>query len=79
MISLNCNGLGDFNKRINIITHIESLKADLICLVDTRLSDIKSRMLENEADLLTKVLPSGDKQRGFVRWVLHYIFSVMPS
>ena len=42
--------MGDFNKRISIVTHIESLKADLICLVDTRLSDIKSRMLENEAD-----------------------------
>ena len=32
--------------------------------------------LENEADLLTKVLPSGKKQKGFIRWILHHIFSV---
>ena len=29
---------------------------------------------ENEADLLTKVLPSGEKRRGFVRRLLHHIF-----
>ena len=29
---------------------------------------------ENEADLLTKLLPSGDKRRGFVRNLLHHIF-----
>ena len=29
---------------------------------------------ENEADLLTKQLPSGDKRKGFVRRVLHHIF-----
>lgn len=29
---------------------------------------------ENEADLLTKQLPSGDKRRKFVRRLLHYIF-----
>lgn len=28
----------------------------------------------NEADLLTKVLPSGEKRKGFVRSVLHHIF-----
>ena len=31
-------------------------------------------MNDNEADLLTKQLPSGDKRRGFVRYVLHHIF-----
>jgi hypothetical protein len=31
---------------------------------------------DNESDLLTKVLPSGEKRRGFVRKVLHHIFSV---
>ena len=29
---------------------------------------------ENEADLLTKVLPSSEKRRNFVRRVLHHIF-----
>ena len=29
---------------------------------------------DNESDLLTKVLPSGDKRRNFVRKVLHHIF-----
>ena len=29
---------------------------------------------ENEADLLTKQLPSGDKRKGFVRNILHHVF-----
>ena len=29
---------------------------------------------ENEADLLTKLLPSGDKRKGFVRNLLHHVF-----
>ena len=29
---------------------------------------------DNEADLLTKVLPSGEKRKGFVRSILHHIF-----
>ena len=29
---------------------------------------------ENESDLLTKVLPSGEKRKGFVKRVLHHIF-----
>jgi hypothetical protein len=29
---------------------------------------------DNEADLLTKLLPSGEKRRGFVRSILHHIF-----
>ena len=29
---------------------------------------------ENEADLLTKLLPSGEKRKNFVRWVLHHTF-----
>jgi hypothetical protein len=28
---------------------------------------------ENEADLLTKLLPAGEKRRGFVRNLLHHI------
>ncbi len=28
----------------------------------------------NEADLLTKLLPSGEKREGFVRRLLHHIF-----
>jgi hypothetical protein len=28
----------------------------------------------NEADLLTKLLPSGEKRKGFVRRLLHHIF-----
>ncbi len=31
---------------------------------------------DNESDLLTKLLPSGEKRRGFVRKLLHYIFRV---
>jgi hypothetical protein len=31
---------------------------------------------DNEADLLTKLLPSGPKQRGFVAKLLHHIFRV---
>ena len=30
---------------------------------------------DNEADMLTKVLPSGEKRKGFVRMVLHHIFA----
>ena len=29
---------------------------------------------DNEADLLTKLLPSGAKRKGFVRQLLHHIF-----
>ena len=29
---------------------------------------------ENEADLLTKLLPSGEKRKNFIRGVLHHIF-----
>ena len=29
---------------------------------------------DNEADLLTKPLPSGEKRKGFVRRLLHWIF-----
>jgi hypothetical protein len=29
---------------------------------------------ENEADLLTKLLPAGEKRRGFVRNLLHHIY-----
>ena len=29
---------------------------------------------DNEADLLTEVMPSGDKQQGFVCNILRYIF-----
>ncbi len=31
---------------------------------------------DNEADLLTKQLPNGEKRRGFVRNLLHHIFSL---
>ena len=30
---------------------------------------------DNEADLLTKLLPSGEKRQGFVRRLLHHIFA----
>ena len=30
---------------------------------------------DNEADLLTKVLPFGEKRRGFVRKILHHNYS----
>jgi len=30
---------------------------------------------ENDADLLTKVLPAGEKRKGFVRNMLHHIFA----
>ena len=29
---------------------------------------------DNEADLLTKVLPHGEKRKGFVRWILYHVF-----
>lgn len=32
---------------------------------------------ENEADLLTKVLPAGEKHKGFVRRLLHHIFATL--
>ena len=32
---------------------------------------------DNEADLLTKCLPAGEKRRGFVRKVLHHVFSTV--
>jgi hypothetical protein len=34
---------------------------------------------DNEADLLTKQLPSGEKRKGFVRSVLHHIFQTVQS
>jgi len=30
---------------------------------------------DNESDLLTKCLPSGEKRKGFVRKLLHHIYS----
>ena len=32
---------------------------------------------DNEADLLTKCLPAGEKRKGFVRKVLHHVFSTV--
>ena len=29
---------------------------------------------DNEADLLTKLLPSGEKRKGFIRNLLHHVF-----
>ena len=37
-----------------------------------RTAHVRSAM--NEADLLTKQLPSGDKRKGFVRNLLHHIY-----
>jgi hypothetical protein len=34
---------------------------------------------DNEADLLTKMLPAGEKRRGFVRNLLHHIFATSPG
>mgnify|MGYP000229026469 FL=1 len=34
---------------------------------------------DNDADLLTKLLPSGDKRKGFVRNILHHIFQPAAS
>jgi len=34
---------------------------------------------DNEADLLTKVLPAGAKRKGFVRNLLHHIFGPMTT
>jgi len=34
---------------------------------------------DNEADLLTKLLPSGEKRRGFVRRLLHHIFATFAD
>ena len=48
MSSLNVNGLGALEKRACIMTHVRSLRSDLIVLIDTRLSAPKSRKLENE-------------------------------
>jgi hypothetical protein len=31
---------------------------------------------ENEADLLTKLLPAGEERRGFVRNLLHHIYKI---
>ena len=52
LASFNTNGLGDFAKRSNFITHVNSMKVDLVVFVDTRLDEIKGRNLENEADSL---------------------------
>jgi hypothetical protein len=30
---------------------------------------------DNEADLLTKMLPAGEKRKGFIRNILHHIFT----
>ena len=48
--SLNVNGLGDLSKRNAMITHIDSISPDICCLVDTRLSPDKSRIMDNESD-----------------------------
>ena len=50
LASFNTNGLGDFAKRSNYITHVNSLGVDLVVFVDTRLDESKGRMLKNEAD-----------------------------
>lgn len=34
---------------------------------------------DNEADLLTKLLPNGEKRRGFVRRLLHHIYSAVAG
>ena len=49
-MSINVNGLGDFNKRQTLITHYKSINPDLLCMVDTRLDINKARMFENEFD-----------------------------
>ena len=50
LTSLNVNGVGSQEKRVCIMAHVRSLDSDLVVLVDTRLSALKSRKLENEAD-----------------------------
>ena len=50
IVSMNVNGIGQFSKRINFVTHIENLKVDVVCLIDSRLSDINARHFQNEAD-----------------------------
>ena len=50
IVSINVNGLGEFNKRINFVTHIDNLKVDVVCLIDSRLSDTNARHFQNEAD-----------------------------
>ena len=50
LASFNTNGLGDFSKRSNFITHVNSMGVDLVVFVDTRLDESKGRQLENEAD-----------------------------
>jgi hypothetical protein len=34
---------------------------------------------DNEADLLTKMLPAGEKRKGFIRSLLHHIFSLCAA
>ena len=50
IVSMNVNGIGQFSKRINFVTHIENLKVDVVCLIDSRLSDINARHFQYEAD-----------------------------
>ena len=48
--SLNVNGIGSKQKRDRIKAHCETFNAQILVLIDTRLSESTARELENEWD-----------------------------
>ncbi len=46
--SLNCQGLGDYNKRRDVFKYLHTLNYSIICLQDTHFSKTKERIIENE-------------------------------
>ena len=46
--SLNCQGLGDHNKRRDVFKYLHTLNYSIICLQDTHFSKAKERIIENE-------------------------------
>jgi len=50
ILSANVNGFGDSTKRREFLRHIEKVKPDIICLIDTRFSEQIHRLIENETN-----------------------------
>ena len=46
--SLNCQGLGDQNKRRDVFDYLRKLQYSIICLQDTHFSNANERLIRNE-------------------------------
>ena len=62
--SLNCQGLGDHNKRRDVVRYLHKSKYSIICLQDTHFSKISERLIRNEWGYKTLFNSHDSRSRG---------------